>query len=95
MRREPTAQEIRTWLVSKIAALTGIEPREVDVEEPFTAFGLVSKDAVIISGELESWLSRRLSPTLLYDYPNIEVLARHLAEPPEDANGFWQSALNT
>jgi acyl transferase domain-containing protein len=30
-------------------------------------------------GELEAWLGRRLDPTLLYEYPTIDALARHLA----------------
>ena len=86
-----TNEEIRTWLVSKIAESTGVEPREIGVEEPFAAFGLVSRDAVIISGELEGLLSRRLSPALLYEYPNIRILAQRLAEQPEDADQVRRS----
>jgi len=33
-----------------------------------------------LSGDLEAWLGRELSPSLIYDYPTIESLARHLAE---------------
>ncbi len=32
-----------------------------------------------LAGELEGWLGRSLSPTLVYDHPTIETLARHLA----------------
>lgn len=86
-----TTEEIQTWLVSKISEVTGIEPREIGGEEPFAAFGLASTDAVILSGELEKLLSRRLSPALLYDYPNISGLAQHLAGQPEDADPIRQS----
>ena len=87
-----TAQEIRTWMISKIVEVTGLEPSEIGIWEPFTAFGLVSKDAVSLSGELEAWLGRRLSPTLLYNYSSIGAVARHLAEEPEPVDPGRQSS---
>ena len=51
----------------------------IDPREPFTYYGLDSVQAVGLTGDLEIWLGRRLSPTLAWDYPNIESLARHLA----------------
>jgi acyl carrier protein len=86
--RRPDAQEIRTWLVSAVAAMIRLDPQDIGLEEPFDAFGLVSRDAVMLSGDLGDWLGRRLPPTLLYDYPNIEALVRHLAPPSEDADAF-------
>jgi acyl carrier protein len=86
-----TTQDLRNWFVLKVAELTGIEPREISVGKPFTVFGVTSKDAVIISGELEEWLGRRLSPTLLYDYPTIEAIVRHLATQSEVADPGQQS----
>lgn len=80
-----TAQDLRNWLVLKIAELTGIDPREIGVGKPFTVFGVTSKDAILISGELEEWLGRRLSPALLYDYPSIEAVVRRLSGQSEDA----------
>ena len=41
-------------------------------------FGLDSAAAVGITGELEQWLGRRLSPTLVYSYPTIATLAHHI-----------------
>jgi phthiocerol/phenolphthiocerol synthesis type-I polyketide synthase C len=79
-RESITAQDIQAWLISKIAELTGVEPQEIDIWEPFTTFGLVSKDAVMLSGELEDFLGYRLPPTLVYNYSSIGTLARHLAE---------------
>jgi len=81
-----TVQEIRTWLISRIAERTGTEPQEIGVWEPFTVFGLVSKDAVGIAAELEDWLGRRFSPNLLYDYPSIGVLTQHLTAQPGDVD---------
>lgn len=83
------AQEIQSWLVSKIAEVTGLAQQEIGEWEPFTAFGLVSRDVIMLSGELEDWLGRRLSPTLLYDYASLGALARYLAgeHPKADSGG--------
>jgi acyl carrier protein len=74
-----TLGEIQDWLVSQLAGLTGIDRAEIDVHEAFDSYGLASREAVMLSGDLEEWLGRRLSPILVYEYPTIESLARHLA----------------
>ncbi len=75
----PKVQEIVEWLVRHIAQRAQIDPRIVDLQAPFVQFGLNSLEAVDLSGELEQWLGRSLSPTLIYDYPSIDALACHLA----------------
>lgn len=73
------AQAIQAWLVSQIATRLKVNPHNVDVREPFARYGLDSVQAVNLAGELEEWLGRRLSPTLAYEYPTIEILAQYLA----------------
>src|SRR5262249_57103066 len=51
---------------------------EIATHASFADYGLGSKDAVLLVGELEQWLACRVSPTLLYRYPNIDALASHL-----------------
>src|SRR5947199_8940441 len=75
----PAAEAIQAWLVSQLSEVLGVEPQDIDIQEPFTNYGLTSRDAVGLSGDLEDWLGRELSPTLAYEYPTIESLARHLA----------------
>jgi acyl transferase domain-containing protein/acyl-CoA synthetase (AMP-forming)/AMP-acid ligase II/acyl carrier protein len=70
---------IRSWLVAQVATTLKVKPQEVDVQTPFAHYGMDSLQAVSLSSDLEEWLGRDLSPTLVYDYPNIEALARHLA----------------
>ncbi len=72
--------EIQLWLISYLAELLGIEPDELDVTIPFDRYGLDSSAAVGMIGDLEEWLGSQLDPTLIYDYPTIEVLAGHLSE---------------
>ena len=75
----PTAEDIQLWLVAKVAELVTVDPDEIDITEPFARFGLDSIAAAGLSGDLEDWLDRRLPPTLVWDYPTIELLAQHLA----------------
>ncbi len=72
-------QEIETWLVARLAILLGIESQHIGTRTPFASFGLGSLRAVELAGELQDWLGETLSPTLAYEYPTVEALARHLA----------------
>jgi len=69
---------IQKWLATKISQQVGIAPNEIDIRQPFSAYGIDSVTAVSLSGELANWLKRQLSPTLIYDYPTIETLANYL-----------------
>ena len=80
-----TEAEIQVWLVSQLSAMLHIAPQELNISEPFTRYGLDSADAVKAMGKVEAWLGRSLSPTLFWDYPNVEALVRHLAGVPEVA----------
>lgn len=67
-------RRIATW----IAAQLGQQPDDIDPRAAFSQLGLNSLQAVSLTGELEAWLGRRVSPTLAYEYPTIEQLAQHL-----------------
>ena len=81
-----TASDIEAWLTGQIAAILRVSEDKIDPDKTFDSFGLGSVDAVSLSGDLEDYLDRRLSPTLLYQYPTVRLLARHLAgEEPQSA----------
>jgi len=71
--------EIRAWLVAQIAARLHIDPRRVNPAEPFVSYGMDSRETVGLSGDIEKWLGRRVSPTVAYAHPNVTALARYLA----------------
>jgi acyl carrier protein len=75
-----TESEIEAWLVLQLAQLLNIDPVQVDVAVPFESYSLDSAAAVTLSGDIQEWLGRNLEPMLLFDYPTIESLAKHLAE---------------
>jgi natural product biosynthesis luciferase-like monooxygenase protein/amino acid adenylation domain-containing protein len=75
-----TTEAVRRWLAEKISLNTGIAPDEVDAGQPFRHFGLDSARVVAMVGDLGAWLGRPLPPTLFWDYPTADAVARHLGE---------------
>ena len=73
-------EDIKHWLVSRIADATGLDRAEIGLNHPFETFGITSTEAVSISGELEEWLGLSLPQALLYERPTIAALAAALAE---------------
>ncbi len=72
--------DIRSWLVETIAATLNVPALKIGTDEEFTNLGLGSRQAILITGDLETFLNRdELDPALLWDYPTIDKLARHLA----------------
>ena len=71
---------IQSWLVVKLAERLEVQTHDIDIHRDFTDYGLNSIEAVNLSGELENFLGRRLTPTLLWDYPNVSALAKYLVE---------------
>jgi len=74
-----SAEAIQNWLATRIAAMQEVNPGSIDPRQPFTYYGLGSVQAVSLTGELADFLNRKLSPTLAWDYPTIELLANYLA----------------
>ena len=83
------ANAIQSWLVTRISAMLELDASSIDPRQPFTYYGLGSIQAVSLTGDLEVFLNRKLSPTLAWDYPTIELLASYLA------NDTQQSAPKT
>ncbi|WP_081893508.1 acyl carrier protein [Actinoalloteichus caeruleus] len=75
----PDGDTIREWLVTQVAARTGVPTSEVDVDQFLDEFQLDSTEALVLAGELENWLGVEVSPTALWYHPTIARLARHLA----------------
>ncbi|ARB91841.1 MupA/Atu3671 family FMN-dependent luciferase-like monooxygenase [Legionella longbeachae] len=67
------------WLITHIADELEVNPDEILIDVPLAQLGLDSQTAITISGNLEILLETRLEPTLLFEYPTIQDLARYLA----------------
>ncbi|MVZ99272.1 SDR family NAD(P)-dependent oxidoreductase [Actinomadura sp. LD22] len=70
---------IRRHLIEQIARRSRIPEAEVDPDRPLEEFGLASRDAVAIAGDLEQMLGRALPATLVWEHPTINKLSRALA----------------
>src|SRR2546423_13861907 len=91
----PTEEAIRTWLVENIASVVNMDPGQIDVHQTFDNYGLDSLQAVSLSGDLENWLSTEISPTVVWDYPTVEQLARYLSENHVNGNHAAKSDNGT
>ncbi|MCW7940641.1 polyketide synthase [Streptomyces hygroscopicus] len=78
-----TADEARKWLTEEIAQRLGVDPSEVPPDQYFDELDLDSTTALIMAGELESWLGFELGTTALWYHPTVEALAAHIAEECE------------
>src|SRR5262245_59804866 len=75
-----TEQAIRDWLVLRLSGILDVNPETIQIREPLTSYGLGSIQAVTLVADIEDWLGWMLPPTLLWDYPTLEEVARYLAE---------------
>ena len=82
--RAVSEAEIRDWLTAQLTRRLAAE--SIDLTRPFTDYGLDSTEAISLAFEMETWLGREVPPTLLWDYPTAELLARHLAGKPGAAS---------
>ncbi|AJX85283.1 hypothetical protein BG97_3954 [Burkholderia pseudomallei 7894] len=71
--------DIVDWMTGYLARLPA-DGGPIDVNRQFIEYGLDSADAMKMVGDLEDYLGFELSPSLPYQYPTIDALARALAE---------------
>jgi myxalamid-type polyketide synthase MxaE and MxaD len=75
-----TEEQLRQWFVRKVAEESGVEKSLIREGEPLSRYGLTSMQAVTITGDLETVLGRRISPTLLWEHPTIDAAVRMLSD---------------
>lgn len=78
-----TSEDIKVWLLSRIAELSSVSPEAVDIHRPFSEFGFDSLETVNLMMELEDWLGQELAATIAWDYPTVEGIAMHLGASKE------------
>jgi len=70
---------IKKWLVNYLGEILEIDPKTIDTGSSLYRLGLDSAAAVGMTGELESFLNRKVSATLPYDFPSVDAFAKALA----------------
>ncbi len=76
--------EIESWLAVRVAEILRTTPADIDRHRSFSAYGIDSLTAAGLSGDLEDWLGRPVSATLLFDHETIAQAAAHLCEVSGD-----------
>ena len=77
----PSKDEIRGWLVARIARHCRVPENQINPREAIAHYVLDSVSAVTIAMEIQQWLGRAVPQTVLYDSPSLLLLAERLADP--------------
>ncbi len=92
---EMTVAQLREWLRNWIAGATGQPVSQISDDRPMEEFGLSSRDAVAMAGEIEELLGVTLNATIAYQHPTIASLATRIIEGEPEAPADDDSALYT
>ena len=90
-----TAEEIRAWLIQRVAAELKMQEHEVDPSRPFNDFGVDSLVGTALAKHLSDWLKVELQSTLLWEYPTIASLAEYLARLPSSVRAPAADEIDT
>ncbi|MFC6011783.1 polyketide synthase Pks13 [Nocardia lasii] len=90
---ELSVAELREWLRRWVADATGQSIDMITVDRPMEEFGLASRDALALGGDIEDLTGVILTPTVVYQHPTIASLAEVIVngEPelePEDSSEY-------
>ncbi|WP_280202582.1 beta-ketoacyl synthase N-terminal-like domain-containing protein [Nocardia cyriacigeorgica] len=67
--------ELREWLRKWVADATGQPLEQITVDRPMEEFGLASRDAMALGGDIEELTGVVLNATVVYQHPTIASLA--------------------
>jgi acyl carrier protein len=76
---------LRQWLVQRVAQYAQRPESEIRTNLPFAEYGLDSVAALSLFGDIEDAFGLYLEPTVAWDYPTVDTLARHLADEVDNA----------
>lgn len=74
---------VTTWLKRWMAREFAVRPETIADTDRFAAYGMDSVAAMMLVSALEDWTGTDLPPTLVWDHPSVEAIAREIAATPE------------
>ncbi|WP_435592175.1 polyketide synthase Pks13 [Nocardia sp. bgisy118] len=84
-----SVNELREWLRRWVADATGQPIEQITVDRPMEEFGLASRDALALGGDIEELTGVVLNATVVYKHPTIaslaEVIVHGEPEAPEES----------
>ncbi|WP_084483795.1 polyketide synthase Pks13 [Nocardia anaemiae] len=89
--------ELREWLRRWVADATGQPIEQITVDRPMEEFGLASRDAIALGGDIEELTGVVLTATIVYQHPTIASLAEVVINgepelPQESADDSFYTA---
>ncbi len=72
--------ELADWVAGWISSELKIDRHLIAEDMTFVQFGMDSIHAMMMVGDLEDLLGRRLSPTLAWTFPTIGSIVEHLIQ---------------
>ncbi|MEV0061055.1 polyketide synthase Pks13 [Nocardia sp. NPDC050718] len=85
--------DLREWLRKWVADATGQSIDAITVDRPMEEFGLASRDALALGGDIEELTGVILTPTVVYQHPTIASLAEVIVNgepelPADEADDY-------
>ncbi|MFI9413556.1 polyketide synthase Pks13 [Nocardia gamkensis] len=77
--------ELREWLRRWVSEATGQPIEQITVDRPMEEFGLASRDALALGGDIEELTGVMLNATVVYQHPTIASLAERIVNGEPDA----------
>lgn len=89
--------ELREWMRRWVADATGQPLEQITVDRPMEEFGLASRDALALGGDIEEITGVVLTATVVYQHPTIAALAERIINgepevPEESADDAFYAA---
>ena len=82
---ELTVAELRDWLRNWVAEATGQPKENITEDRPMEEFGLSSRDAIALGGDLEDLTGVVLTATVVFQHPTIAMLASRIIDGEPEA----------
>ena len=83
----PSEAEIRDWCLAYLSRTLDNPSIPIGPDIPFPQMGLDSATSAYFIVELEEWVGVELEPELVFDYPTVDELARHIVARAGAGNG--------
>jgi len=71
-------EEVRSFVVSRIAELVGAAPEEIDPAAELSTYGIDSTDLLTLLFDIEERFATKLHPGLFVEAATIDVLAERI-----------------
>ncbi|MEV7523938.1 acyl carrier protein [Streptomyces sp. NPDC091371] len=72
------ADGVYEWLSARLSLYLRRAPETIDPTVPLAEYGMDSVAALSLCGDLEEEFDLEVEPTLLWDFPTVASLVRHL-----------------